>query len=178
MTSLHRAFYYYTTVRTTFIKPNWRLYIVSIHNRIQSCAEWPEQHRTSSCRYNHDGFNALTETEKEKLFTFILRSAGDAVSAVDEITRALRRAPNENKPNKPNQKCPVILSFFWLIIVIIFLSFLIFIYCHFLSFFFFINYLLYILILYIFISFFLYCYYYLFFCKILIMRKHLNKIKY
>ncbi len=42
------------------------LNIVRIHNRIQSCAEWTEQNGTSSCLYNHDRFNALTETEKEK----------------------------------------------------------------------------------------------------------------
>ncbi len=39
---------------------------------MQSCAEWTEQHGESICLYNHDGFNALTETEKEKWFAFIL----------------------------------------------------------------------------------------------------------
>ncbi len=80
--SVHRALYYYTTVRTS----NWCLYIVRIHIRIQSCAEWPEQHGTSSCRYNHDGFKALTETETEKWFAFII---GAAASAVAHQTRSL-----------------------------------------------------------------------------------------
>ncbi len=83
-TSLYfiETFYYYTTVRIRC------LYIVRIHNRIQSCAEWTEQHGTSSCLYNHDGFNSPTETEKEKWFAFILRSTGASVSAVDSETCA------------------------------------------------------------------------------------------
>ncbi len=72
-TSLHRAFIEHS------IKIR-RLYIVRIHNRIQSCAEWREQNGTSSYLYNHDGFNSPTETEK--WFAFILRSTGAAVSAV------------------------------------------------------------------------------------------------
>ncbi len=50
-----------------------------------------EQLGTSSCLYNHDGFNWPTEMEKEKLFAFILSSSGAAVSAVDVIGQALRR---------------------------------------------------------------------------------------
>ncbi len=52
------------------------------------------QHGTSSCLYNHDGFNSPTETKEEKWFTFILRSTGAAVSVMGAIARALRRAPN------------------------------------------------------------------------------------
>ncbi len=48
-----------------------------------------EQHGTSSCLYNHDWFNALTETEKEKWFVFILNQSCRHVGA---ITRAFRRA--------------------------------------------------------------------------------------
>ncbi len=49
---------------------------------MQSCAEWTGQHGTSSCLYNHEGFNSLTETEKEKLFAFILRPIRAAVRAL------------------------------------------------------------------------------------------------
>ncbi len=64
------------------------------------------QYGTSSCLYNHDGFNAPTETEK--LFAFILKSTGAAVRALaprervwcaslssrDRRTQELKRAPN------------------------------------------------------------------------------------
>ncbi len=49
------------------------------HSRMQSCAEWTEQHGTLSCLYKHDGFNSPTETDQ--LFAFILRSTGAAVIA-------------------------------------------------------------------------------------------------
>ncbi len=86
-TSLHRAFIERSVIIRPpephiYSQPHWRLYIVRIHNRIQSCAEWTGQHGTSSCLYNHDGFNAPTEKEKEKRFAFILRSTGAAVRAL------------------------------------------------------------------------------------------------
>ncbi len=43
---------------------------------------------TSSFLYNHEGFNSPTETEREKLFAFILNHH------VGAIARALRCAPN------------------------------------------------------------------------------------
>ncbi len=54
--------------------------IVRIHNSIQSCAEWTEEHGTTSCLYNHDG-----EAETEKLFAYILRSTG--ADSIDSLTK-------------------------------------------------------------------------------------------
>ncbi len=48
-----------------------------------------QQHGTSSWLYNHDGYNALTETEKEKWLAFILT----AVSTVDRES-SQTRTPN------------------------------------------------------------------------------------
>ncbi len=66
-----------------------------------------EQLGTSSCLYNHDGFNALTETEKQKLFT------GAPVSAVGdrEISRARRLAHQTLSLHSPTKHLKSLLLF-------------------------------------------------------------------
>ncbi len=98
-TSLHGVFIEHSIIIRPsehiyiYIESNWRLFIVRIHNRIQSCAEWTEQHGTSSCLHNHNGFNSPTDTEKEKWFAFIL-NRNCRQWCVRAIARALMRAPN------------------------------------------------------------------------------------
>ncbi len=68
----------------------WIIYIYIAELMLLHCQD-SRPHWTSSCLYNHDRFNALTETEKEKWFAFILRFTGAAVSAVwDARTKRTR----------------------------------------------------------------------------------------
>ncbi len=72
------------------------------------CAEWTEQHRTSSCLHNHDWFNALTETEKEKWFAFILNRSCRQ-SRWHDRSSSETRAPNALSA-LANKACQVIVS--------------------------------------------------------------------
>ncbi len=94
---------YYTTVRTA----DNVIYITeltSLHcqdSQPHSKLRW--MNGTSSCLYNHDGFNALTETEKEKWFAFILRFTRAAVTWTRELSDA--RSALANKAFKVIVSC-------------------------------------------------------------------------
>ncbi len=90
-TPLHSAFIWHSIfIRPS--EPHIALYIVRIHIHIQSCAEWMEQHGTSSCLYDHD-IEAYTDT----VMRFIRKCSTDKNKALSARTSAFKSGNTDDR---------------------------------------------------------------------------------